>query len=89
MKIELNKNLKAFNTFGIEVFAKQFVSVSTLHELQEVISKEKNVFLLGGGSNMLLTKDISELVVHLNLKGISILTETENNVFIKAEAGEN
>ena len=89
MKIELNKNLKSFNTFGIEVFAKQFVSVSTLHELQEVISKEKNIFLLGGGSNMLLTKDISELVVHLNLKGISIVTESENNVYIKAEAGEN
>ncbi|MGY0408950.1 MAG: UDP-N-acetylmuramate dehydrogenase, partial [Polaribacter sp.] len=42
-----------------------------------------------GGSNMLLTKDIKKLVVHLNIKGISIDKQDDNFVYITANAGEN
>jgi len=46
-------------------------------------------FILGGGSNMLLTQNIEALVVHLNLKGISVETQSEQEVLVKASAGEN
>lgn len=89
MKVQKNISLKQYNTFGINATAKRFVSVNSTKELKDIIVYEKDVFLLGGGSNMLLTSDIEKLVLHLNLKGI-IVNDTENNhVFITAETGEN
>lgn len=86
-----NISLKSYNTFGIEVYAKSFVSIASISQLQEVISKNKDVFILSGGSNILLTKNISKPVVHINLKGKEILEKFNDNnlVFIKAQAGEN
>lgn len=89
MTIQENISLKPFNTFGVDVIAKQFVSVNHYHELQEVLKKEKRIFLLSGGSNLLLTKNIDQLVVHINIKGIVIDQENENEVFVTVNAGEN
>src|SRR5690606_27954411 len=47
------------------------------------------LFILGGGSNMLLTRDIDSTVLHINLKGRQVISETENEVFIEINAGEN
>ena len=89
MKIEKNISLKKYNTFGIDVVAKRFISVNSLEGLKQVIATEKDIFLLGGGSNLLLTSDIEKLVVHINLKGI-IVNDTANDVvYVTAEAGEN
>ncbi len=84
-------SLKLYNTFGIDVKAKEFISVSSLSELQSVLEKYKNeeIFVLGGGSNMLLTKDIEQPVVHINLKGKQIVKQDENHVWIETQAGEN
>ena len=87
--IQHNVSLKNYNTFGIDANAKRFVSVDSLYGLQQILKEEKDVFLISGGSNMLLTKAIEKLVVHLNLKGISIDNENENNVFLTVNAGEN
>jgi len=85
-----NISLKPYNTFGIEAYAESFVSVTSLTQLQNIISKNKEVFILSGGSNILLTKNISKPVVHLNLKGVEILeSPNPNEVFVKAQAGEN
>lgn len=85
-----NISLKPYNTFGIEAYAESFVSVTSLIQLQKIISKNKDVFILSGGSNILLTKNISKPVVHLNLKGVEILeSPNPNEVFVKAQAGEN
>ena len=91
MLIEQNKSLKDYNTFGIDCKAKYYVSVTTTDELIEILSNKKyeERFILGGGSNMLLTQDINALVIHLNLKGITVLSETEEQVQIEALAGEN
>ncbi|TYA53241.1 UDP-N-acetylmuramate dehydrogenase [Formosa maritima] len=91
MQIKQNISLKPFNTFGIDVLAKHFISIENIDALKQVISLEEysNIFILGGGSNMLLTKDIETLVVHVNLKGISILSENEDSVLVQANAGEN
>ena len=91
MQILNNISLKPYNTFGIDVKAKQFVSVSSIEDLIALYQLENvpNKFILGGGSNMLLTKDINSLVIHLNLKGKTILSTSNDNVLVQAMAGEN
>lgn len=89
MNIQENISLKKYNTFGIDVNAKRFVTVSSLYELKNILKEEQHVFIISGGSNMLLTKDIEELVIHLNIKGISIDHENENSVYLTVNTGEN
>ncbi|WP_299122835.1 UDP-N-acetylmuramate dehydrogenase [uncultured Tenacibaculum sp.] len=89
MDIQENISLKKYNTFGIDVNAKRFVSIDSLYSLQQLLKEEQDLFLISGGSNMLLTKEIEKLVVHLNLKGISIDRENDNDVYLTVNAGEN
>lgn len=89
MNILYNISLKNYNTFGISVNAKRFISIDSVYQLQQLLKIEKDLFLISGGSNMLLTKDIENLVVHIDIKGISIDNENENDVFITVNAGEN
>ncbi|KRP28116.1 UDP-N-acetylmuramate dehydrogenase [Polaribacter sp.] len=89
MMISENISLKNYNTFGISVNAKRFISINLVEELQQLLFKEKELFLLSGGSNMLFTKDIEKLVTHINIKGISIENEDENFVEVTVNAGEN
>lgn len=91
MKIQHNISLKSYNTFGIDVKAKHFISVTSINELLEVLKLEtySDIFILGGGSNMLLTQDINALVVHVNLKGIAIISDDDDHVIINSKAGEN
>ncbi|MDE1208036.1 UDP-N-acetylmuramate dehydrogenase [Tenacibaculum larymnensis] len=89
MNIQENISLKEYNTFGIDVNAKRFVSITSVYQLQQLLKEEKDIFLISGGSNMLLTKDIEALVVHINFKGISIDQQNHNDVYITVNAGEN
>lgn len=91
MTIIPNFSLKKYNTFGIEAFAKKFVAVKSLSELA-LILKENSLekkFILGGGSNMLLTKNIEALVIHIDLNGKEIIKEDDDFVWIESQAGEN
>ncbi|WP_044399873.1 UDP-N-acetylmuramate dehydrogenase [Lacinutrix sp. Hel_I_90] len=91
MHIQYNISLKEYNTFGIDVMASHFVSVDSVSDLISVIKQKDfpNKLILGGGSNVLLTKNVDALVVHINLKGKTIVSQEDNLVLIKAEAGEN
>ena len=91
MEIQHNFSLKKYNTFGIEAKAKQFVAVHSSDELKVILEENKaqKKFILGGGSNMLLTKDIDALVIHIDLKGKKIIKENEDFVWIESQAGEN
>ena len=89
MNIKENISLKTYNTFGISVNAKRFISVDSVYQLQQLLKIEKDVFLISGGSNMLLTKEIEKLVVHINIKGISIDNETSEVVYLTVNSGEN
>ena len=89
MNIQQNISLKAYNTFGIDVSASQFAEINTLSELKEIIQTKKDFFILGGGSNILLTNDVKKLVVHLNLKCKKIIKASETDVLIEVAAGEN
>ena len=88
MKLSENKSLKAYNTFGIAVNAKRFMTAETFFDLQTIIKNKKNLFILGGGSNMLLTKDVEQTVLHVATKGIKIIKEDEDFAYIEVAAGE-
>ncbi len=91
MEIQNNFSLKKHNTFGIEAKAKQFVAVHSIAELKTILKENKSQkkFVLGGGSNMLLTKDIDALVVHIDLKGRKVIKEEADFVWVESQAGEN
>jgi len=91
MQVQENKSLKTYNTFGIDAKAKFFCEINSMEDLAEALKLDEysDKFILSGGSNMLITKDIEALVLHINLKGISILEEDEGHVLLKVMAGEN
>ncbi len=89
MTILNNISLKEYNTFGVTSYAKRFVSITSFYELQQLLKTEQDLFLISGGSNMLLTKDIDRLVTFIDIKGISIDRENDNSVHLTVNAGEN
>lgn len=93
MKIHNNISLKTFNTFGIDVNASQFVEVHSIEDLKEVLNYIKenqlNYYILGGGSNILFTRDFDGVVVHIQTKGIAITRQSQHAVLVKVCAGEN
>lgn len=91
MKVSQNASLKSYNTFGIDVKAKTLISVNSIDELISVLKKKdaEDLFILGGGSNMLLTQNIDATVIHIDIKGTEVVRETEEFVYVKSYAGEN
>ena len=92
MKILQNYNLSKLNTFGINANAKFFVEVICEKDLIELFNlpefKENKKMFLGGGSNVLFVKDFDGMVVLNKLKGIEIIKEDSENVFVRAMGGE-
>jgi UDP-N-acetylmuramate dehydrogenase len=91
MNAQTNLSLKNFNTFGIDVKAKQFIEIQNIDELKHVLKRfyTEEIFVLGGGSNMLLTENINKTVVYINNKGISVVEESQDHITIEVKAGEN
>ena len=91
MQIKTKFSLKPFNTFGIDVLAHQYCSVSSVEDLKKLLKtlQGKAVFVLGGGSNMLLRNDLTQPVIHVNLKGIEVIASSGNDVLVQVMAGEN
>lgn len=89
MKIQENVSLKPYNTFGIDVKAKQFITLTSIEKLLKLLQQQTDFFILGGGSNILLTKDIDKLVAHIAFKGIETFEEADDTVILKVAAGEN
>lgn len=91
--IQYNKSIRSFTTFGVPVIAKKFTKFSNLQELKEVILhpelKNEEILILGGGSNLLFTKDFNGVVVLNTIQGIEIVEETDEKVLVKSGAGEN
>lgn len=93
MNLQQTVSLKPYNTFGIEAKAKYFASFGSLSELEEVVNSQLQTagsqLILGGGSNILLTKDFDGIVLKNELKGIEVVKEEGDHIYIKAGAGEN
>ena len=84
----LDLSLKEFNTFGIDVSAKKIIYLNELKQLDK-ISNLKDSFIIGGGSNILLTKDVEKTVVINQTKGICTVKEDENFIELAVASGED
>ena len=84
-----NKSLRSLNTFGIDATAELFAEVTSLEELKEIVGQYKELFILSGGSNILLTQNIKEPVIYLNTKGVELIEKNLETVLVKVQAGEN
>lgn len=89
-------SLKKYNTFGIDVYARYFDSFKTVEELSELLefkqpstTKQPSTLILGGGSNILFTKNFDGLVLKNDIKGIEKINEDKEYVYVKAGAGVN
>jgi UDP-N-acetylmuramate dehydrogenase len=91
MQIQENFSLKPYNTFGIDAIAKQFALFTNTDELAELLVQypAQTPLILGGGSNILLTKNYDGLVLKNEIKGITEVHEDYEYVFVKVGAGEN
>lgn len=88
MQIQQNKSLKQYNTFGINAIAKEYGEFESIEDLKQ-IDLNRHHLVLGGGSNILFTRDVDGLVLKNNIRGIEVMEETGDHVIIKAGAGEN
>lgn len=87
-----NVNIQPYNTFGIAAKSSKFADFSSLEELKTLfheLNDSKPIMILGGGSNVLFTKDFDGTILKNNLKGFEICSSDENSVLIKSGAGEN
>ena len=91
MSIQENVSLKPYNTFGIDVRARYFKEINNLSELKSALKLKgyPDIFVLSGGSNLLLTGDLDRLVLYLNLKGKEIVQEDDDEIVLRIWAGEN
>ncbi len=91
MEIKENISLRKFNTFAIDVQAKYFASFNSIEKLQGILLlpnfQHESKLILGGGSNMLFTKNLNALVLKNEISGIEIVEEDDQYVFLKAGAG--
>ena len=90
MEIQKNISLKRYNTFNIACNASEFSSISNFEDLKLLIPQlnQKSFLFLGGGSNVLFTKDFDGLVIQNQLKGIDTIYEDENTAEITVKSGE-
>ena len=91
MQIQENISLRSYNTFGIDVKARYFSRFNNSDELEELTANDSRLptLILGGGSNILFTKDFDGLILKNEIKGIAELHEYSEYVYVKAGAGEN
>jgi UDP-N-acetylmuramate dehydrogenase len=92
--MKTNVNLKSYNSFGFDAFAKYFAEINEVNDLQMLIAsgalQQHKTLILSGGNNILFQNEVFDgLVVYINTKGVEILREDENEVVIRAQAGED
>ena len=93
MLVEKNVSLQPFNTFGIVAKALSLVSINSQADIDAVLAnsdlKALTKFILGGGSNIVLTGDVKQLVLKVNIKCMRLAGETAKAWIVEAGAGEN
>ena len=85
-------SLKPYNTFGIDVKARYFSQAQDDQQVRQALGQAQQrglpVLVIGGGSNLLLTRDIDALVLHMASRGCRVLSDDGEHVVVEAEAGE-
>jgi len=92
MIVKTKISLKPYNTFGIDVNAADFIEINSIEGLKFIIETfdlvNRHTLVIGGGSNILLTKNYDGLVLKMAILGIEKVSEDAEHVYIKAMAGE-
>ncbi|WP_346319785.1 UDP-N-acetylmuramate dehydrogenase [Chitinophaga sp. YIM B06452] len=93
MKVTENVSLRQYNTFNLDATARYFAAFHSREALEAILDdpqyKHTPKLILGGGSNILLTKDFDGLVLKNEIKGIHTISEDDDHVYVRAGAGEN
>jgi UDP-N-acetylmuramate dehydrogenase len=93
LPVQHHYSLRQLNTFGVAASAQAYLPVTDAAQLEQVRQDATLAALprlvLGGGSNILLTRDFPGLVLHMGIKGIEIVGEDETATYVRAAAGEN
>ena len=84
-----NFNLTSYNTFALNVCAKKYMAIHDTETLSGLTPLDQPYFVLGGGSNILFTKDFDGLLLHNLIKGKTITTENNDEVIVRIGGGEN
>lgn len=89
--IQYDHSIRPYTTFKVDARSAQYVSVDNLSSLKEALQSRPNgaIRILGGGSNMLWRENYPGRTIHINLKGIEKVAETDTQVSVKVQAGEN
>ena len=91
MQVLEDVSLQPYNTFGINVHARYWVTITSVADLQELLRhpdyQSVPKLVLGGGSNILFTQDFEGLVIKLDIQGIEVIEENEEYVWVKTGAG--
>lgn len=93
MQIRENISLRPYNTFGITAYARYFALFQSQEELEAIVAspqyRQHSRFILGGGSNILLTKNVDGLVMKNEMGGIEVVNDDADHIFVKAGGGVN
>ncbi len=92
MKVLQNISLREFNTFGLNIYSSYFTSINDVKDIQAIFQDkefaDKKFMILGGGSNVLFIHDFDGLILRNELRGIHIVNEDENCVWVRVASGE-
>ena len=92
MNIQKNYSLLPHNTFGMDVKASVFIEYESVEELKDLLGQSSLVegtwLHIGGGSNLLFTKDYPGMILHSAIKGFEVVGENDEEVLVRAGAGE-
>lgn len=92
IQVKENISLKHLNTFGIDVNARYYAEVFSVENIRDLISggylKDRDFLILGGGSNILFTNNVEGIVIKNEIRGITLIKEDNDSVFVRAGAGE-
>jgi len=92
MRLKKNISIKNYNSFKVDHIIKKFYKIQSVEEINKVrnyISKNEETIILGGGSNILFTKNFNGSILYNNILGKEKIKETKNYIYIKFGAGEN
>lgn len=87
--MQTHQSLKSYNTFGLDIYANEYISIRDEETITDLAPIEKPFLILGGGSNILFTKDFDGLLLHNHIKGIEIVKEDASCVHVRVGGGEN
>ncbi|MGD9977539.1 MAG: UDP-N-acetylmuramate dehydrogenase [Bacteroidales bacterium] len=91
--IKKNISLKSYNTFGIDVSTLYYAKANTVEKILYTINfasyNKVPIYVLGGGSNVLLTKNYEGVIINPSIQGITIVEDMANETILRVGGGVN